>query len=159
MRSKKAFLTVLVATSVLLCSCSKKEFSDDVDCDDIAEKIKSPALEYGEYDEEYLDFFFDATTLQDDFCIIYSNDVNDITEIGIFHTQNTDAAEELSAIADNYISEMQKNQRAFIGSYAPEELPKLDSAEVKIFGNYVVYAISDDNEALFAQVKDTLKMK
>ena len=75
----------------------------------------------------------------------------------IFHTPDTDSARKLMTHIEAYISEMQETQRAFIGSYAPLELPKLDGATVKQFGNYLVYSISENNEEIFSSIEKTLK--
>ena len=59
----------------------------------------------------------------------------------------------------DYIDDMQEDSRAFIASYAPNELPKLDSAQVRRFGNYVIYTILPDDSAktVFENVKEALK--
>ena len=158
MYRKKLFLPLLILIiSILSSSCSKPEYSDDKDCRSLAESVKDDGTEYEEHDEEYLKFFFENSSLQDDFCIIYSRDTGDITEIGVFHAPDTDSARELMTVIESYISEMQDTQRAFIGSYAPLELPKLDGATVKRFGNYLVYSISDNSEEIFSSIEKTLK--
>lgn len=146
-RIKIAFVLLLIFA--LLTSCNAKKYSDDVSCYELCEYAIA-AIDEGEdfsdYGKEYIKYFFENSELHDDFRIVYSTETDDIDELGIFHAPSADAAKEISAIAQNYISEMQNTQRAFIGSYAPEELPKLDNAEVRVFGNYVVYAIMEDDE-------------
>ena len=158
MYRKKLFLPlILLIISILSSSCSRAEYSDNTSCRSLAESVKSDALEYEEHDDEYLKFFFEESSLQDDFCIIYSRDTNDITEIGVFHAPNKNSARELMTVIEKYLSETQETQRAFIGSYAPLELPKLDNAAVKRFGNYLVYSISDNNDEIFSSIEKTLK--
>ena len=148
---------LILIISILSSSCSSQKYSDDKDCRSLAESVKDDGTEYEEHDEEYLKFFFEDSSLQDDFCIIYSRDTNDITEIGVFHTPDPASAREFMTVVESYISEMQDTQRTFIGSYAPLELPKLDSATVKRFGNYIVYSISDSNEKILSSIEKTLK--
>ena len=158
MYPKKLFLPLLMLViAILFTSCSRAEYSNNQSCRSLAESVKDDGTEYEEYDEEYLKFFFEESSLQDDFCIIYSRDTSDITEIGVFHTPDSASARELMTVIESYIFEMQDNQRAFIGSYAPLELPKLDGAIVKRFGNYIVYSISDNNEEILSSIEKTLK--
>ena len=77
---------------------------------------------------------------------MYSTAVTDINEIGVFHCENKDNAKDLTEIVSKYITDMQSEQKAFIGSYAPRELPKLESAEVHQYGNYVIYLIMNDED-------------
>ena len=157
MYRKQLFIPLLTLTlTILFVSCSSPKYRDDKSCRSLAESVKEDSIEYEEHDEEYLEFFFEDSSLQDDFCIIYSRDTNDITEIGIFHTPDTDSARKLITHIEAYISEMQETQRAFIGSYAPLELPKLDGATVEQFGNYLVYSISENNEEIFSSIEKTL---
>ena len=65
--------------------------------------------------------------------------------------------QELKKLTEEYLETMKNDQHAFIASYAPEELPKLERAEVRVFGNYVAYAIlSDEDRTLFF---DTVEKK
>ncbi|MBQ8140829.1 MAG: DUF4358 domain-containing protein [Clostridia bacterium] len=163
MKTQKIFFCIILALSLLLCSCAKKaEYADGVSCEDIAAYLSKTELdddEYAEYDREYFEYFFPDAKVPEDFKIIYSTDTGDIDEIGIFHTNSEAEANELSSATEAYIEEMRETQRAFIASYAPEELPKLDSAEVRTFGNYVVYAITDEDDKadIFLAVDNTLK--
>lgn len=147
MKTLKRYLILNLAVMLLLLpSCEKDEYSDSLSCEELGDKIElvcADGLDYDEYDEEYLSFFFDDLSLCDDFCIIYSEATNDINEFGIFHSSNDENTEKTVKMAEDYIKDMQEGQRAFISSYAPEELPKLDSAEVRRFGRYVAYSIAD----------------
>ena len=117
------------------------------------------ADDYSEYDDDFVEFFFGELSASRDHTILYSKQQNDINEVGIFHAANEEEALEIYEKATEYISELQETQRAFIASYAASELPKLDSATVERYGNYVIYAIlpADDREALFSHVESTLK--
>ena len=59
----------------------------------------------------------------------------------------------------NYISDLQENQKAFIASYAPREIPKLEDAEVRRYKSYVIYTVLDENSRLeaFEEINDLLK--
>ena len=58
-------------------------------------------------------------------------------------------------MVEEYLEELREDQRAFIASYAASELPKLDGAQWRTFGNYTVYAILDEHDR--ALVFDTVE--
>lgn len=153
---KTSFFILFIVLLLCFSACSQKKYSDTLSCAELSGEIRENDTEYGEYDEEYLKYFFADSKLQDDFCIAYSTDNNDITEIGIFHVPDEDSAKELTRVAEDYIEEMQSTQRAFIASYAPNEIKKLDSASVRRFGNYVIYSIAEDNESVFNKIEKRL---
>ena len=162
-RIKISFIVVIIF-SLLLSSCNTKKYSDDVGCYELCERALisiDEREEFSDYGKEYIKYFFEDSELHDDFRIVYSTETDDIDELGIFHAPSADAAKEISDTVKNYISEMQNTQRAFIGSYAPEELPKLDRAEVRVFGNYVVYAIMEEDEKsdVFSEIEENLTSK
>ena len=69
-----------------------------------------------------------------------------------------DAQGNAVAVANAYIA---RRIEAWMPEYMPEEFPKMEAASVKIFGNYVVYAIlSEDVKAdVFDAVKAELTEK
>ena len=154
---------IIVTLAVLsLTSCSRVGYADNVACSDIGKDTLDTLddnLEYAEFDEAHVELYFDDTNEYDDYYTVYSTDTNNINEIGIFHASNKDNAEDLADECRDYIEDMQENSRAFIQSYAPEELPKLDGAQVRRFGNYVVYTVldSDKANAVFESIKENLK--
>lgn len=159
---KRTLQMILLALVLLLPSCKKQEYLDEVSCYDLCEAVIIAEDEIGEYEaygEDYIEYFFENTSLHNDFRIIYSRESDDIDELGIFRTDSTEKTDELLGIVEKHISSYQKDQRSFIASYAPEELSKLDNAEIKVFGNYVVYAImdEDDKKEAFSVIEEKLK--
>ena len=160
---KRIFLIFALLLCIALYACSAKpKYRDDIDCEDIlkgAPLLERSADDYGTYDKDYVSFFFGDTLSFDGHTILYSKEQNDINEVGVFHAPDESTLEKMHASVTKYISEMQSTQRAFIASYAPEELSKLEGAQVRVYGNYVIYAIlpTNDAEALFAHVEQVLK--
>ncbi len=145
MRSR-ALKILCACACVCLClvSCAREKYADDKPCANVsaaATKELNDGLEYTEFDASHREFYFKDSTLYDDCSLVYSTDTNDINEIGVFHAVNEKAAKYLEAECLDYIDELREDERAFIASYAPEELPKLDGAKVYRFGNYVVYTV------------------
>lgn len=108
--------------------------SDDalvsVDADYIAGSMKMDVSDYDSYDVK-----------------INSKGIN-IDEFGIFKAKDTAQLTKVTKAVNDYI---QMRKDTWMEEYMPEERPKLDSAEVMILGNYVMYAIlsDDDKHAAF----------
>ncbi len=145
---------------LLLWGCSGKEYSNTVSCRELSEALgEIDSSEYSEYSAEYIALFLEDSALYNDFCILYSNKVEDINEVGFFHAPDSASAQELYEEIEEYLEERREDERAFIASYAPAELPKLDGAQAGRFGNYVVYAILDSQgrEQLFEKTEQKLR--
>ncbi len=144
----KKIITVLFCL-LILCGCSKKELMDGVSCDELGEGISeslSDGQEYMSFEDAQRDLYFDKASY-DDFYHVYSVDTNNINEIGVFHAKDAKSAKVLTENCQSYIDDMRDGSRAFIASYAPEELPKLDGARVKCIGNYVIYTVLPEDSA------------
>lgn len=79
-----------------------------------------------------------------------------IDEYGVLHSDiGTDGA---ARLIREYLARSYEQNRAFYDSYIPAETPKLRDAEVRIFGDYVVYAIlsPEERERVFAQAEACL---
>lgn len=159
---KFSLLFFCLLFSFLFVSCSKEvAYRDDVPCSDISRELCDEADVpggYSAYDNDHVAFLFDNTELYDDCSILYSTEVTDINEIGVFHCKNNDEIKALAETVSKYISDMQTEQKAFIESYAPREVPKLENAEVRQYGNYVIYLIisADDKEDATEKIGELL---
>lgn len=115
--------------------------SDDalvsVDADYIKGSMKMDVSDYDSYDVK-----------------INSKGVN-IDEIGIFKAKDAAQVVAVTKAVNDYI---QMRKDTWMVEYMPEERPKLDSSEVMILGNYVMYAIlsDDDKHAAFNAFKKAL---
>ena len=93
-----------------------------------------------------------------DSVIRFASDSNNINEIGIFHTTEGKSKEFAGMIKAYLLNSYERNQ-AWYDSYIPAETPKLRDAEVRIYGNYVVYAIlsKESKGTVFSVAEKTLK--
>lgn len=67
-----------------------------------------------------------------------------IDEYGVFKAADSKQAAEIEAALKKYL---QFRIDSWMVEYMPEEFPKMENAEVKVAGNYVMYAIlSDENK-------------
>ena len=154
--------SLVLASSLSLSSCSARDYSDTVRCSELAETAKNCARSeggYAVYGSDHIKYSFKNTDMHDDCCIIYSIDRNDINEIGIFHARTAEGAEALAELAQDYLTDMQQNQRTFIESYAPQEITKLDGARIYVLGNYVIYTIlsAKDRDVVMQSIEDILQ--
>lgn len=65
-----------------------------------------------------------------------------IDEYGIFKAPDAAGVDSVKAAIDGYI---QLRKDTWMEEYMPEEKPKLTKAEVRVFGQYVIYVIVSDD--------------
>lgn len=145
MRKILAFI-LLLTLSASVFGCRASEYSDSVRCyelmDSAVEQI--PVNQgYNDHDSEHVEYFFGEGDLFDDHSVRYSSLSSDINEVGIFHAKDKSSAAELLAKIREYLKHELDDNRAFVESYSPSELSKLEGAEVRRYGNYVVFAVLD----------------
>ena len=75
-------------------------------------------------------------------CSLYISTMATPEEIAVFRADKALSTDDLVARAKYRI----ESQKAAYGSYAPLELPKLDSAVIETVGDYVIVCVCADNE-------------
>ena len=98
---------------------------------------------------------FDLSSVSEYVVKINSRGVN-IDEYGIFKAEDDSQLQQLQTAVSNYL---QFRVDTWMVEYMPEEFPKLQNAETKTIGNYVMYAIlsDSDKQAVFSAFEKTLK--
>ena len=148
--------------TLFFASCSQKKFNNGITCKDLTSMLKReisvPQGEFEEYSNDELKFIFNYPELYDDICIIYSSDSTDICELGVIHAQNEENAKKIFEDSKNYLKNIQEQKSEFLRNYSPEELKKINSADVRRFGNYVIFTISeqDERDTVFEKAKSIL---
>ena len=147
-------LTVLGLPFLFVACAPGSKYRDGIPCREVSEAFiqsQGGAVEYSYYNGEELSFFLEIPEYVTDLSVAYSTDVNDINEVGVFHCADENSAKEFFGTVSSYLKDQQTTQKAFIESYAPHEVPKLEGAEARRYGNYVVYAIlsSKDKKTLW----------
>ena len=162
---KTSFSRTLVSILILLClisalsSCSTVQYSDIVDCSYITSSIKTeyPLNDgYSEYSSEEINYMLEPS-LFDSCSVIYSNSSDNIDEIGVFHAKDKASADILLENITQYVESVKKEKSDFLRNYLPSEISKLESGEVKQFGNYVVFAFSENSGQIFKQITNILR--
>lgn len=151
---------LLLALPFSFSACAQRNYSDDASVEDLGNAaIDSLALEqdYVIADEGYLEDFFSLPPYVLESRILMSSNGNDLNEIGIYHVTEGNA-NAMKSILNNYLVGSLRAYEDWYNSYIPQELPKLVNAEVKVFGNYVVYAILSDADraAAFDAIENAL---
>lgn len=132
---------------VLLSACGGAKVRDDVPVSELSAAVDSAIGNEGDLvsaPESYLSSLMelDFSALPEYVVKINSRGVN-IDEYGIFKAAEGQSASDLEAIVNGYL---QRRVETWMPEYMPEEFPKLENAQVKTVGNYVMYVILSDSQ-------------
>lgn len=155
-----AFLLLIALLTGFGCR-QKKEYRDDVSCETITSEVcdeLSGEESFLPFGEDHIHFSFEATDRFADKSLVYSAPSENIDEIGVFRADNDADIAELRRLCEQYVITLREDMRAFVESYAPREATKLDRAEVKVFGHYIVYTVlsDDDRKEAYEEIEELL---
>ena len=160
MTRKHTLLICAILSLSLLTACSGKtaEIRDDVAVSDVSAAV---AAVLGDdtlvsVPETYYDgsMKMDVSTFDGYDVKINSKGIN-IDEFGVFKAKDSSQVAAVEQAVKDYL---QMRVDTWMVEYMPEEYPKLESAEIKTVGNYVMYAIlsDDDKTAAFEAFNKSL---
>lgn len=158
---KKYTALFLLCCSVFFASCAQNKYLDTLPCaritDTLTEEILGSDM-YAEYTQKDVSLLFGNDELFDSCSVIYSISSDDIGEVGVFHAKDNQNAKKLLEKAEKYIEDIKDEKNSFVRNYMPQELDKLNYADTRRFGNYVVYTIlsADTSDEIFDTVKKLL---
>ena len=161
MRKNFVLVAFALMSALIFSSCAQRKYSDVYSCSDLTSLVKKDILdtaEYSDYSETDIKYIFDNDELFDSVSIIYASSSDDIGEIGVLHAIDEDTADELLDEVNEYIDNSVTDKIAFVKNYLPSELSKLENAQARRFGNYVVFTIVDPNisNKIFEKIQNTL---
>lgn len=154
-------LLLLLVTVALLASCGGTEtvYSDSASATDVLDKAGNKVETFStlaKIDNNYLQFMvnIDPAALSGWDIRLDPNGAT-LDEVGVLKA----TAETLDSVKKSISDYLEKRNADWTGLYLVDEYPKLENAEYKVFGNYVVYAIlSDaDKQAFFTAAENALK--
>ena len=153
------FLATLLALG--LSACQKTDYTDLPTSQELSHRTIAALQHENDYiaaETDLLEDYFSMPDFVHDHAIYFCADRNNLDEIGIFHV-TAGHAKEMQALLRDYLTESFDNNRAWYDSYIPQQTPKLRDAEVRIFGNYVAYAIlsAADRHRFFAEIESFLQ--
>ena len=149
---KKILCMLLAILMLTLCftACQKNNYSDDKTTAEIGKAISEKLVgnqTYTQVDGGALDDYFQTPDYVSEKSIYFSDEGNNIDEFGVFHVEDGQA-NKMADLLEKYLTDSYDQNATWYDSYIPEETPKLRDAEVKILGNYVLYAIlSEENKS------------
>lgn len=157
-------LALILATIFTFCACSKGsetkvEYKTDVAVSDLSEQVSAvnDGWNFIAMDENYIAgaMKIDVSGYADYVVNINAFGTN-VDEYGIFKAKDEASVAAVKADAENYLK---FRLDTWMEEYMPEEKPKLEKAEVKVCGLYVMYAIVDDTSRAdaFAAFENALK--
>ncbi|MGE4352758.1 MAG: DUF4358 domain-containing protein [Oscillospiraceae bacterium] len=159
MKKSGFFALLLILILLTGCGSSDTEYKTDVALSDLAEAVDAviDSDSLVAMDDSYLvnAMQLDPENFADYMVKINATGVN-IDEYGIFKAQDDESVDSVKAAAEGYLQLRLDN---WMPEYMPEELPKLENAQVKVCGRYVMYAILSDeqSQAAFSAFEATLQ--
>jgi hypothetical protein len=158
----KRVVCILLATVALgATACQKETYLKDIDAKEIADTLceKTPTeSRWIDNDQSFIKEYITVSEVVKESYVYYAQNTNDLDEFGIFEVEEGKAQEVRNQLLSGYLKKRYDESLEWYNSYMPTETPKLRDAEVRVFGNYVVYAIYSDADkaTLFNAVKATL---
>ena len=159
---KRIILLLLLSLPILVfSSCKQEKYSSSLTSKELTDALIgqiSGSEDYIEYTDEELSYFDFARSSDADITLLYSRAAEDVGEIGVVRVFDGKSKEMKSAL-EEYLKDQQKEKGAFFKNYAPGELLKLERAEVRCFGDYVVFTVlsSEESQAVFEKAEEVLK--
>ncbi len=152
---KKTLLIIIALTiSGSLFSCAEKEMRNDVTPREVADKIKTalPLPDgYGEHGGDYIAYRFEGIDgISESGVVIYSNDTRRADLVAIFHIDDMQKRADALKICNSFIVDQRELFSSVVEQYLPSEAGKLECAEARRFGNYIVVCILDPQDAKLA---------
>ena len=162
-KAARAAFLVLFCTIFMLSSCSGEEGpKKEIDTAQVAKILAEKTPTESAWINEDQTFIKEYTTLPDfvrSSAIYYAQNTNSLDEFGIFLVDAGKAKMLRLQLAEEYLKKRYDENLEWYNSYMPTETPKLREAEVRIYGDCVVYAILsvERRNAFFAECEKLLK--
>ena len=143
-------LTLILAALFTLCACSSGgndavEYKTDISAADLAAQVTALKDDWSftAMNDSYISgaMKIDVSEYADYIVNMNSMGTN-VDEFGIFKARDEASVTAVKEDAEEYL---QFRLDTWMEEYMPEEKPKLENAEVKVCGLYVMYAILDDS--------------
>ena len=143
---------VLCLTALLaLCACGGGKIRTDVAPADIANAIVNEmgsADAMTALDESYITGRMDIDLSNcAEYDVRLSTASINVNEFGVFKAKDVDHVEALDADVQAYLT---MRLETWMDEYLPEEKPKVENAQVRVIGTYVVYAILSESDSTLA---------
>ena len=166
-RIKAAIAAILTLLSAVfsLAACNQKEdekYKKEINTQEIATTLsqKTPtASAWINEDQYFIEEYVDIPDYIKESSIYYAKNTNDLDEFGVFLVEDGKEKATRLLLLQGYLQKRYTENQEWYNSYMPTETPKLRDAEVRIYGNCVVYAVlsAEQRTAFFAECEKLLK--
>lgn len=145
---KRKFLLLFVLFALFLAGCGKptpRNYLNDLSAAELADLADDALSEdFRTADADYLTDYITLPQAGYSLSVRIATGGDRIDEYGILHSDI--GTEEAARLLRDYLARSYEQNRTFYDSYIPTETPKLRDAEVRVYGDYVVYAILSPEE-------------
>ena len=145
MKKHAALLLALAMCLSLLAACGGGNDAVDPGFDNVVAAVEGAVSTDGmaQMDANYIENMFKLITDDYEQALVMATNVGTtIDEFGLFKGADSAQAEELHTAVNDYLK---LRLDAWMPEYLPDELPKLQNAQVWTSGNYVFYAILSED--------------
>ena len=162
MKTKRLLAALLLLCLCLSLSACGAKYKDDVPIDKIVNIIDAyiGGSDLAEMNSGYLSgaMHMDPSIFAKYTVKLNAQGVN-IDEYGIFRAPDAKSVDSVKDEIEDYLMFYRESKTTGIKQYMPEEMPKLEKAEVKVYGIYVLYVIAADDvrENIYKDVEHLLK--
>ena len=156
-------LTLALLLTLSFAACGKTvAYRDDVGVDTLSAAVSALIPVEGGYDmsgEDFLKYYFDfdGDHTIDGYAIAASAASSDVNEYGIIHVSDPEQVATVEELAQVYVENQRDFLSTFVNTYNAAEMAKLETMQVRVFGNYIVYTILSDTDT--QAVMDTIEAK
>ncbi len=159
---RAAVLALLCATFILTACGEEAKYQKEINAKEIAatlsEKTPTESVWIDE-DQKFIEEYVEFPEYVKESHVYYAQNTNDLDEFGIFWVEEGQAKAVRSMLVQGYLQKRYTENLEWYNSYMPTETPKLRDAEVRVFGNCVVYAVlsPERRTAFFSECEKLLK--
>lgn len=150
----KRFVAVLLTFALLLCGCGSK--TRDIDIAAFADKVKE-SVDFGDdilaVPEKLVSDYYTLPDGIDSFKIYVSGTGATASELAAFKCKDESSVKSVRAAVEQRIAEQTESYE----NYRPDEKFRLENAVILTNGNYLVFAVSNDNSAVEKLFAEALK--
>ena len=159
---QKAVCIALACASLMLASCDQEEYKKEIDAKKVAAELSQTTPTESKWideDQAFIGEYIEIDEYVKESQIFYAQNTNDLDEFGIFEVEEGKAQEVRNQLLSGYLKKRYDENLEWYNSYMPTETPKLRDAEVRVFGNCVVYAVlsKENRKAFFDECEKLLK--
>lgn len=161
-KATRVAILMLLCAAFIFTACAKEEYKKDVNPKELASALSQKTPTESEWiieDHGFIEEYVEIPDYVKESQIYYAQNTNDLDEFGVFLVEDGKEKATRLLLLQGYLEKRYTENQEWYNSYMPAETPKLRDAEVRIYGNCVVYAIlsPERRSAFFLECEKLLK--